>query len=104
MSDSELIELKTELIGENFKFKDGFDFSGASFNPKSIIEKATYFNGIKIKIINNIKNIELIFTESSKTKEVFQFYFETPYLTILNPSIRHLKIQIEEINDVKNII
>ena len=49
LSNSELVELKTELISENFKFKDGFDFNGSSFNPKSITEKATHYNGIKIK-------------------------------------------------------
>jgi hypothetical protein len=104
MSNSELIQLKTELITENFKFKDGFDFNGSTFNPKSITEKATHSNGIKIKIIDDIKYAESIFTEISKTKEVFQFYYNTPYFSTSNASIKNLKIQIEEINDIKNII
>lgn len=104
LSNSELIELKTELISENFKFKDGFDFNGSSFNPKSIIEKATFHNGIKIKIIDDLKHIESIFNEISKTKEVYHFYYNTPYFSTLNTSIKHLQIQIEEINDIKNII
>ncbi|WP_269225069.1 DUF4297 family anti-phage-associated protein [Flavobacterium eburneipallidum] len=104
LSNSELIELKTELISENFKFKDGFDFNGSSFNPKSIIEKATFHNGIKIKIIDDLKHIESVFNEISKTKEVYHFYFETPFFSTSNASIKHIQIQIQEINDIKNII
>lgn len=104
LSNSELIELKTELISENFKFKDGFDFNGSSFNPKSITEKATHYNGIKIKIVNDLKDIEPIFNQISKTKEVYHFYYDTPYFSTSNASIKHLQIQIEEINDIKNII
>ncbi|MGV7106977.1 DUF4297 family anti-phage-associated protein [Flavobacterium sp. U410] len=104
LPNSELVELKTELISENFKFKDGFDFNGSSFNPKSIIEKATFHNGIKIKIIDDLKHIESVFNEISKTKEVYHFYYDTPYFSTSNASIKHLQIQIEEINDIKNII
>ncbi|WP_348797317.1 DUF4297 family anti-phage-associated protein [Flavobacterium adhaerens] len=104
LSNSEIVELKTELISENFKFKDGFDFNGSSFNPKSIIEKATFHNGIKIKIMDDLKHIESVFNEISKTKEVYHFYYDTPYFSTSNASIKHLQIQIEEINDIKNII
>ncbi|TRX43069.1 DUF4297 family anti-phage-associated protein [Flavobacterium restrictum] len=104
LSNSELIELKTELISENFKFKDGFDFNGSSFNPKSIAEKATHYNGIKIKIVSDLKDIEPVFNQISKTKEVYHFYFETPFFSTSNASIKHIQIQIQEINDIKNII
>lgn len=104
LPNSELVELKTELISENFKFKDGFDFNGSSFTPKSIIEKATFHNGIKIKIIDDLKHIESVFNEISKTKEIYHFYYDTPYFSTSNASIKHLQIQIEEINDIKNII
>jgi hypothetical protein len=104
LSNSDLIELKTELIGENFKFKDGFDFNGSSFSPKSITEKASFHNEIKIKIINDLKHVESVFNEISKTKEVYHFYYDTPYFSTSNVSIKHLQIQIEEINDIKNII
>ncbi|MCL9769962.1 hypothetical protein NAT47_06000 [Flavobacterium sp. HXWNR69] len=104
LSNIELIELKTELINENFKFKDGFDFNGSRFNPKSITEKATYHNGIKIKIVNDLKDIETIFNQISKAKEVYHFYFETPFFSTSNESIKHVQIQIQEINDIKNII
>ena len=73
LSSSELVELKTELTSENFKFKDGFDFNGSSFNPKSIIEKATFHNGIKIKIIDDLKHIESVFNEISKNQRSLSF-------------------------------
>lgn len=104
LSNFELIELKTELVSENFKFKDGFDFNGSNFNPKSITERATYHNGIKIKIVNDLKDIESIFNQISKTKELYHFYFENPFFSTSNESIKHVQIQIQEINDIKNII
>lgn len=100
----QLIELKSELLSEGFKFKDGFDFSGASFNPKSIIEKATFHNQTKIKIVNDLNQLSSVLTEITKTKEVYQFYINTPYFQTPNESVKNVLIQTEEINDIKNII
>ncbi|MFT6443159.1 MAG: hypothetical protein ACJASM_002718 [Salibacteraceae bacterium] len=104
ISDQELIELKTELVGENFKFSDGFDFNGATFSPKSITEKATFHNQIRIKIIDDLNSLKIVLNEISKTKEVYQFYSNSPYFSISNESIKHIQIQVEDINDIKNII
>ncbi|WP_234110546.1 MULTISPECIES: DUF4297 family anti-phage-associated protein [Chryseobacterium] len=105
IAEDELIEIKKELSNENFKFVDGFNFSGSSFNPRSIIEKATYHNQYKIKIINDINYIDMVINElANKTKEIYQFYLDAPYFDCNNDSVKHIKIQIEEINDLKNIL
>ena len=99
-----LIELKTELTNENFKFKDGFDFNGASFNPNSIIEKASFYNQVKIKILDNLSFLDMVFNKTSKTKEAYQFYIKSPFFSTSNESVKHIQIQVEDINDIKNII
>ncbi|MDR6546667.1 hypothetical protein J2810_002773 [Chryseobacterium rhizosphaerae] len=103
--EEELLCIKTELYNENLKSIDGFNFAGSSFNQKSIIEKATYHNQIKLKIINKIGYIDLIINElTNKTKEIYQFYLSKPYFDYDNDSVKHIKIQVEAINDLKNII
>ncbi|MEG9294966.1 DUF4297 family anti-phage-associated protein [Mangrovibacillus sp. Mu-81] len=102
--DKELISLKSELYREGFKISDGFDFSGASFSPESICESANHYNQIKLKILNQIDYLNLTLKEANKTKEVYQFYIENSYYTNTHQEIKHIKIQIDEIKDIKEII
>lgn len=102
--EQELIELKKELQSENFCIIDGFDFHGASFSPKSISRVPTEGNQIKLKILNNIKCVELTLNEISKTKEVYEFYKTIPFFEVNNPSIKHVRIPVEELKDIKEVI
>jgi hypothetical protein len=101
---TELINLKKELFDESFKFKDGFDYNGASFNLKSIKEKATFHNKINIKIINDLKSVNLLLSNISETKEVYQFFLTKPFFSTTNSSVKVVNIQLEELNNIKNII
>lgn len=102
--EEELVEIKKELQSENFVIIDGFDFNGASFSPRSISKVPNEDNQIKLKILNNINFIELTFKEINKTKEVYQFYKTIPFFEINNPSIKHIRIPVEELNDIKEVI
>lgn len=104
LTTTELIDLKVELSSEDFKFKDGFDFSGSNFNVISILEKATFYNQIRIKIINELSYIDDVLTKITNTKEVYQFYIDIPYFITNNSRVKHISIQIEDINDIKSII
>ncbi|MGC9934866.1 DUF4297 family anti-phage-associated protein [Priestia aryabhattai] len=104
ISQSALIELKKDLHRENFNFVDGFNFQGASFSKKSICITANHENQIKIKIVNKIEYLDLIIEETSKTKEIYQFYRQKPYFNLDNASIKHVSIQYENLNDLKEII
>lgn len=104
IDEQELIELKKELISEGFRVVDGFDFQGADFNPKSIIRDADYYNKIQLKIINKKAYIDPILNETTKTKEIYQFYFESPFYECEIPTLKHIKIQIKEIKNIKKII
>ncbi|MCM3160803.1 DUF4297 family anti-phage-associated protein [Metabacillus litoralis] len=100
----ELIKLKSELYREGFKLSDGFDFAGASFSSESICETANYNNQIKLKIINQIDYLDLVLKETTRTKEVYQFYIEKSYYTNTHQEVKHIEIQVDEIIDIKEII
>jgi hypothetical protein len=104
LKKSDLVTLKTELYTEGNKFNDGFAFNGSPFNTKSIKEKATFHNQITFKIINELSFIELLLSEILKTKEVYQFFYKKPFFTTVITSVNVVNIQIEELNDIKNII
>lgn len=100
----ELVELKKELTIEGFVFIDGYDYMGAEFNLKSIIREANYYNQIGIKLVNSIDHIVNIIEKTTKTKEIYQFYFSKPILTENYENIKLVAIQIEQFEDIKEVI
>lgn len=104
LSNDELIELKNELTTEGFGFIDGYDFQGSKFNVKSISKQATHDNGIKLKFLNSIADLSVTVDEITKTREIYQFYLKNIYLELDNKAVKHIKIQIKKITDIKAII
>jgi hypothetical protein len=104
IEEDELLALKKELGAEGFKFVDGYDYHGADFSPSSIAHKATHSNGIKIKILNSLSHLEETVNAISKTRRLYQFHLGSSYFTFANPSVRHVKIQVENLPDVTSII
>ncbi|WP_282075866.1 DUF4297 family anti-phage-associated protein [Maribacter aquivivus] len=104
LKKSDLVTLKTELYSEGLIFKDGFDFNGSPFNINSIKERATFHNKITFKIINELSFIELLLDDISKTKEIYQFFYNKPFFKTAKTNVNIVNIQIEELNDIKNII
>lgn len=102
--DDELLALKRELSIEGFKLIDGHDFQGADFSYHSIMQKATHGNGIKIKVLNTLTNVEQAVDAISKTRRIYQFYLGSSYFDYDKPAVRHVKIQVERLSDVKSII
>lgn len=104
LPESELVDLKRELASEGFAFTDGFIFQGAEFNPKFILIKPDFNNGISIKFLNKQIHIDLVLSESRKTKEIYQFYFNQPFYTNNSDGLKHIKIQIKDFKNIKEII
>jgi hypothetical protein len=100
----ELLALKRELNAEGFKLIDGHDFQGADFSYQSITQKATHGNGIKIKVLNTLSNVEQTVDAITKTRRIYQFYLGSSYFDYDKPAVRHVKIQVERLSDVKSII
>ncbi len=106
IQDHELIDLKSELWKEDFWVIDGYDFQGAKFNPTSITRQATHHNHIKIKFLNSLSELEsTINSVSAKTREIYQFHLGTDgYCDFADPSVKHVKIQVAQLSDIKEII
>lgn len=104
LDDKELIELKKELFLEDFNFIDGYDFSGSDFSPVSITKRVDSANQIKLKIINQVDFIDKILKVAKGTKQIYQFYIHKPFYENAETSIKHVKIQIRKLENIKNII
>ena len=104
IDESELISLKRELSSEEFGFIDGYSFHGADFNAKSILIKPNSNNGILLKFLNEQNHLEQVLAESTKTKEIYQFYYNQPYYINDSSGLKHTKIQIQELKNIKEII
>lgn len=102
--ENELLALKKELSVEGFKFVDGYDYHGADFSANSIGQKATHSNGTKIKILNSLGNLEETVNAITKTRKIYQFHLGQSYFEFANPSVGHVKIQVEQLSDIKGII
>lgn len=104
LPEGELLALKRELSTEGFKLIDGYDFQGADFSFHSIIQKATYGNGVRIKVLNTLAQLEQTVEAVTKTSRIYQFHLGSSYFVYDKPAVRHIKIQIERLVDVKSII
>ncbi len=102
--DDELVELKKELSTEGFKLIDGHDFKGADFNHQSIMQNATHGNEIKIKVLNSLSNVEQTISGITKTRHIYQFHLGNSYFDYEKQAVRHVKIQVELLSDIKFII
>lgn len=102
--EEELLALKRELSTEGFKLIDGHDFQGADFSHQSIMQNATHGNGIKIKVLNTLSHVELTLDAIAKTRRIYQFHLGNKYFDYEKPAVRHVKIQVERLSDIKSII
>ena len=99
-----LVALKKELATEEFGFIDGYDFQGADFNVKSIARRATHDNGIKLKVLNSIEDLTAAVGAVTKTRQLYQFHLGKSYFDAANEAVKHVKIQVEKLTDIKAII
>lgn len=104
LPETELIEIKQQLFTEEFNFIDGYPFHGAEFSSKAISIEANYHNDVRMKILSQIVQVTDTLEYVSKTKEVYQFYFDEVISNITNANIKNVCIQIQSIDDIKEII
>ncbi|MBS9774512.1 MAG: hypothetical protein KGV59_05070 [Tenacibaculum sp.] len=104
IKEKDLISIKKQLYQEGFIFSDGYPFLGSDFSPKTISKMADEHNKIKVKILGKIDEINNSLDYITKTKEVYQFYFSTPFYTNANNKAKYINIQINKLENIKEII
>lgn len=102
ISGSDLKTIKTDLQHDGYIIKDGYDFLNAAFNLNSILERPNFDNRMQFKFINGNHELTEFLSGQTRTKEVFQFYFSSPVLGIIETT--NINIQIQDLNDIKDII
>jgi hypothetical protein len=102
ISRTDLKTIKTNLQHDGYVIKDGYDFLNATFNLASILEKPNFNNRIQFKFINGQQELNEFLMGQTKTKEIYQFYFSGPIPGITEST--DIKIEIKELNDIKEII
>lgn len=102
ISEEKLVKIKHELREDRFKFIDGHDFKDATFDSNSIVVTPNHLNGIKLKIVNNLENLSEVINTLNNTREIYQFYIDTPFYE--NNDHRHVVLPITSIKDIDNIL
>lgn len=104
IEETDLIELKTDLYKDDFKFIDGYNFKGALFSQQSITQSANHSNQIKLKIIDTQENLMSVLHTRGKTQEIYQFYLSESFFDSENEYTKHIKIQVKDLKSIKEII
>lgn len=100
LSEIKLIELKQELIDQGIMFNDGTFFNGDRFRLDRIIENEIKNNQLKVKIVDFDHLFNIL--EKIKIREIYQFYIDLPLS--IETDQKHIKIQIEETNQIHRMI
>ena len=91
-------------MSEGILISDGYSFLGADFSVEAITKQANFNNGVKLKILNSVNNITNILNYITQRKEVYQFYLTDPFFETTMENVIHVKIQISQLTDIKQII
>lgn len=100
--DNSLVKLKKKLYSEKVYFKDGYPFKNASFEILDLLTPPTNHNGIRVKIIDNKKDLNVYLKEKTPRKLIFEFYKENSEFQEIDEEFKSFKIK--SLNDVKKII
>jgi len=102
--DDELVEIKKDFMASNILIKDGFDFLGADFDKKSLLKPPSSDHRVSLKFINKLDHISQLLCDINRNTGIYQFYFNTEIFTTDDASINQVKIQINSLNHIKEII
>jgi|AntAceMinimDraft_17_1070374.scaffolds.fasta_scaffold08201_3 hypothetical protein len=100
LQNGKLIELKQELIDQGIMFNDGTFFNGDRFRLDRIIENELTNDRLNVKIVDFDHLYKVL--EKIKIREIYQFYIDSPVSIEIDQ--KHIKIQIEETNQISRMI
>ena len=103
ISEEQLAIIKGELFREGLVFTDGFPFYMSDFYPDALTVSATFANKIAIKFINDIEMLDEVISRIHKKIEIYQFYIDEIFYNG-SDEVKHIKIQIEKPNNIKEIV
>ncbi|MFT8670907.1 DUF4297 family anti-phage-associated protein [Acetobacter orientalis] len=104
LPEEEQIHLKQELYNEGLIFTDGYNFKGAKFDISSISRSAISELGPELRLFISLDDACQTFTSFQRAREIYEFYPEHPGPSFGDEAIKHVRIQIPNYSDIKNVI
>ena len=104
LPSDKLILLKNELNQESFRTADGHAFQGANFDVESIKTPPTDATGINVKILNTIDALRETLAATARNRAVYKFYLTEEFCNFEALRVSHIKIKVDCIEDIKEII
>jgi len=102
INEEDMVALKSEIRAEGKAFTDGHYFKGAPFDPGLLIELQTRHRNFDMLFIDKPDDIVQTLRAAHRAKEVFQFYHTTPL--DFEADVKHIKIQIDRLEDIEKMI
>ncbi len=102
VNEDQLIELKHQILAEGKSFSDGHYFKGSEFDPKMLVKIQSPYLRFNMFFVHSVDEIYQVFDVANRPKEIYQFYSSVPLE--INADVKHVKIQIQDLNDIEKII
>ena len=102
LDSSMLIKVKRSLLKRDFHIWDGYEFKGALFSAKSLTRNIDLQSDVKLRIIEDIKNVAEVLKYCKDIPYIYQFYIEKPFYD--NKVDVHKMIQLKHTDDILQII
>lgn len=107
ISSENLINLKNIIYQEGvLNFIDGYDFLGAEFSAKQFLKENFVLGSpyrVHLKILNSLDEVDTLISKISSPKEIYQLYFLEQFYQGCFEYVKHEKIIISNLNDLKDI-
>jgi len=104
ISNKDCKALKKSLFKNDYVILDGYPFKNSDFSTVQLSIKPNFYNNIKLKFVDTIKDLKKYKSTISNTIEVYQFYFKKPFYVETDKSFKHIQIQIDKVSTIKHII
>lgn len=100
-----IVEVKRALYNDGIRFRDGYNFLGADYDPDSIVVRPTYTNGITLKFLTQLDQLDGTLDACRKrTRVVYQFYLDEPYYNPDSGDFMVHSIRITETSHITQMI
>lgn len=97
-----LVAIKSALIDDGKRFKDGYTFFGADFSPATLVARHSKGERYDMMFVNKEEQIAQALVAAGRPKEIYQFYRSVPIE--IDADVKHVKVEIDTLADILAII
>jgi len=105
LAPDEWISIKKVLYDEKTSFVDGYPYLGSEFHCEAICQNSDHNNNkINVRLLSDMSCTKATINYLKTTREIYQFYLNNIYFEFDDPNVKHVKIQVLDIKDLKEFI